>query len=148
MAVYKLFFKKSVQKDFDAIPKKVLKKILNRIKALSKALDPSNPLIHYSFSTPSKGAGNPQDLVIGSYSLQHCPKRVFPQCDHSLFPRDFCYRVDGGFLTNGLPDFFRYGKYFKNAGPSLIACFAALNAAFSPFQLDFVSVFSQVEPQA
>jgi mRNA interferase RelE/StbE len=36
MAVYKLFFKKSVQKDFDTIPKKELKKILNRIKALAE----------------------------------------------------------------------------------------------------------------
>jgi mRNA interferase RelE/StbE len=36
MAAYKLFFKKSVQKDFDAIPKKDLKRILNRIKALAK----------------------------------------------------------------------------------------------------------------
>jgi len=34
MAVYKLFFKKSVQKDFDTIPKKDLKRILNRIKTL------------------------------------------------------------------------------------------------------------------
>ena len=36
MAVYKLFFKKSVQKDFDTIPKKDLKKILNRIETLAK----------------------------------------------------------------------------------------------------------------
>jgi mRNA interferase RelE/StbE len=36
MASYKLFFKKSVQKDFDAIPKKDLKRILNRIEALAK----------------------------------------------------------------------------------------------------------------
>jgi mRNA interferase RelE/StbE len=36
MAVYKLFFKKSVQKDFDAIPKKDLRRILNRIEALAK----------------------------------------------------------------------------------------------------------------
>ncbi len=36
MAVYKLFFKKSVQKDFDAIPKKDLKRILNRIETLAK----------------------------------------------------------------------------------------------------------------
>jgi mRNA interferase RelE/StbE len=35
MAAYKLFFKKSVQKDFDAIPKKDLKRILNRIEALA-----------------------------------------------------------------------------------------------------------------
>ena len=36
MAVYKIFFKKSVQKDFDAIPKKDLKKILNRIETLTE----------------------------------------------------------------------------------------------------------------
>jgi len=36
MAEYKLFFKKSVQKDFDAIPKKDLRRILNRIKALAE----------------------------------------------------------------------------------------------------------------
>ena len=36
MAGYKLFFKKSVQKDFDAIPKKNLKRILNRIKTLAE----------------------------------------------------------------------------------------------------------------
>jgi mRNA interferase RelE/StbE len=36
MAEYKLFFKKSVQKDFDVIPKKDLRRILNRIKALAE----------------------------------------------------------------------------------------------------------------
>ena len=36
MAAYNLFFKKSVQKDFDAIPKKDLTKILNRIEALAE----------------------------------------------------------------------------------------------------------------
>jgi len=36
MAAYKLFFKKSVQKDFDTIPNKDLRKILNRIEALAK----------------------------------------------------------------------------------------------------------------
>ena len=36
MAVYKIFFKKSVQKDFDAIPKKDRKKILNRIETLTE----------------------------------------------------------------------------------------------------------------
>ena len=36
MAVYKLFFKKSVQKDFDSIPKKDLKRILSRIESLSE----------------------------------------------------------------------------------------------------------------
>jgi len=36
MAAYKLFFKKSVQKDFDAIPKKNLKRILTRIRELAK----------------------------------------------------------------------------------------------------------------
>ena len=41
MAEYKLFFKKSVQKDFDTIPKKDLRRILNRIEALIK--DPRPP---------------------------------------------------------------------------------------------------------
>jgi mRNA interferase RelE/StbE len=36
MAAYKLFFKKSVQKDFDSIPKKDLKRILSRIESLSE----------------------------------------------------------------------------------------------------------------
>ena len=36
MAEYKLFFKKSVQKDFDTIPKKDLRRILNRIETLIK----------------------------------------------------------------------------------------------------------------
>jgi mRNA interferase RelE/StbE len=36
MASYKLFFKKSVQKDFDSIPKKDLKRILSRIESLSE----------------------------------------------------------------------------------------------------------------
>jgi mRNA interferase RelE/StbE len=36
MAAYRLFFKKSVQKDFDAIPKKDLKRILNRIRSLAE----------------------------------------------------------------------------------------------------------------
>lgn len=35
MADYKLFFKKSVQKDLENIPKKDLKRILNRINSLS-----------------------------------------------------------------------------------------------------------------
>ena len=35
MAAYKLFFKKSVQKDLDRIPKKDLKRILSRIESLS-----------------------------------------------------------------------------------------------------------------
>jgi mRNA interferase RelE/StbE len=41
MAAYKLFFKKSVQKDFDTIPKKDLRRILSRIEALTK--DPRPP---------------------------------------------------------------------------------------------------------
>ncbi len=41
MAAYKLFFKKSVQKDFNAIPKKDLKRILKRIEKLTK--DPRPP---------------------------------------------------------------------------------------------------------
>jgi mRNA interferase RelE/StbE len=36
MAGYKLFFKESVQKDFQDVPQKDLKRILNRIKALAK----------------------------------------------------------------------------------------------------------------
>ena len=36
MASYKLFFKKSVQKDFDSIPKRDLKRILSRIESLSE----------------------------------------------------------------------------------------------------------------
>jgi len=36
MAAYRLFFKKSVQKDFDVIPKKDLKRILNHIEALAE----------------------------------------------------------------------------------------------------------------
>jgi mRNA interferase RelE/StbE len=38
MAAYSLFFKESVQKDLDGIPKKDLRKILTRIKSL--AADP------------------------------------------------------------------------------------------------------------
>jgi mRNA interferase RelE/StbE len=34
MAAYSIFFKDSVQKDFDGIPQKDLRKILSRIKAL------------------------------------------------------------------------------------------------------------------
>ncbi len=36
MAAYKLFFKNSVQKDFDTIPKKDLRRILNGIEALTE----------------------------------------------------------------------------------------------------------------
>ena len=36
MVAYKLFFKKSVQKDFGSIPKKILKRILSRIESLSE----------------------------------------------------------------------------------------------------------------
>jgi mRNA interferase RelE/StbE len=36
MAAYKVFFKKSVQKDCDPIPKKDLKRILNRIAGLAE----------------------------------------------------------------------------------------------------------------
>jgi mRNA interferase RelE/StbE len=35
MAAYSLFFKESVQKDLDGIPKKDLRKILSRIKSLA-----------------------------------------------------------------------------------------------------------------
>jgi mRNA interferase RelE/StbE len=36
MAVYEIFFKKSVEKDFKAIPKNDLKKIIKRIGALAE----------------------------------------------------------------------------------------------------------------
>ena len=36
MAGYKIFFKKSVEKDFKSIPKKDLKKILDRIEMLAE----------------------------------------------------------------------------------------------------------------
>lgn len=36
MATYRVFFKKSVQKDLSVIPKKDLKRILRRIKALTE----------------------------------------------------------------------------------------------------------------
>jgi mRNA interferase RelE/StbE len=36
MAAYKVFFKKPVQKDFDSIPKKDLRRILNRIAGLAE----------------------------------------------------------------------------------------------------------------
>ena len=41
MAAYSIFFKKSVEKDFNVIPKKDLAKILERIKALTG--DPRHP---------------------------------------------------------------------------------------------------------
>jgi mRNA interferase RelE/StbE len=41
MAAYKVYFKESVEKDFTAIPKKDLIKILRRIKALSENPRPS-----------------------------------------------------------------------------------------------------------
>lgn len=41
MAAYSVFFKESVQKDLDDIPKKDLRKILTRIKSL--AADPRPP---------------------------------------------------------------------------------------------------------
>ena len=41
MAAYKIFFKKSVEKDFKVIPKKDLKKILDRIEALAEDPRPS-----------------------------------------------------------------------------------------------------------
>ena len=41
MAAYKIFFKKSVEKDLHVIPKKDLKKILERIEALAE--DPRPP---------------------------------------------------------------------------------------------------------
>ncbi len=41
MAAYKIFFKKSVHKDFQSIPKKDLKRILSRIAALAEDPRPS-----------------------------------------------------------------------------------------------------------
>jgi mRNA interferase RelE/StbE len=41
MAAYKVFFKRSVEKDFAAIPQKELKRILNRIELLRE--DPRPP---------------------------------------------------------------------------------------------------------
>jgi mRNA interferase RelE/StbE len=41
MAAYKVYFRKSVEKDFSAVPKKDLRKILHRIEALAK--DPRPP---------------------------------------------------------------------------------------------------------
>ena len=41
MAEYKIFFKKSVEKDFKVIPKKDLVKILERIEALAEDPHPS-----------------------------------------------------------------------------------------------------------
>ena len=41
MAVYKILFKKSVQKDFNSIPKKDLNKILDRIELLGEDPRPS-----------------------------------------------------------------------------------------------------------
>ena len=41
MAEYRVYFRESVEKDFSVIPKKDLRKILNRIKALAK--DPRPP---------------------------------------------------------------------------------------------------------
>ena len=41
MAAYKIFFKKSVRKDFQSIPKKDLKRILSRIAALAEDPRPS-----------------------------------------------------------------------------------------------------------
>jgi mRNA interferase RelE/StbE len=41
MVEYKVYFRKSVEKDFSAVPKKDLQKILHRIEALAK--DPRPP---------------------------------------------------------------------------------------------------------
>jgi len=41
MAAYKIFFKKSIEKDFESIPKKDLKRILARIKMLAQDPRPS-----------------------------------------------------------------------------------------------------------
>ena len=41
MAAYNIFFKKSVEKDFKSVPKKDLKRILDRIKMLAENPRPS-----------------------------------------------------------------------------------------------------------
>ena len=41
MAAYKIFFRKSVDKDFSAIPKQDLRKVLRRIEMLSEDPKPS-----------------------------------------------------------------------------------------------------------
>ncbi|MBW1789929.1 MAG: type II toxin-antitoxin system RelE/ParE family toxin [Deltaproteobacteria bacterium] len=41
MAAYKVYFKKSVKKDFKSIPKNDLKRVLNRIKSLIEDPRPS-----------------------------------------------------------------------------------------------------------
>jgi mRNA interferase RelE/StbE len=41
MAAYKIFFRRSVDKDFTAIPKRDLRKVLRRIEMLSKDPRPS-----------------------------------------------------------------------------------------------------------
>jgi mRNA interferase RelE/StbE len=41
MAAYRVFFKKSVWKDFEGIPKRDLRRILNRIKGLAEDPRPS-----------------------------------------------------------------------------------------------------------
>ncbi|MDD5009881.1 MAG: type II toxin-antitoxin system RelE/ParE family toxin [Syntrophorhabdaceae bacterium] len=41
MAVYRIYFRKSVEKDFSAIPKTDLRKILQRIRALAEDPRPS-----------------------------------------------------------------------------------------------------------
>ncbi len=41
MAAYKVFFKRSVEKDFESIPKKDLRKILARIESLTEDPRPS-----------------------------------------------------------------------------------------------------------
>ena len=44
MAAYKVFLKKSVWKDFESIPKKELKRILEKINSLSESPRPSGSL--------------------------------------------------------------------------------------------------------
>jgi mRNA interferase RelE/StbE len=41
MAVYKVFFRRSVEKDFEAIPQKELKRIIHRIEMLREEPRPS-----------------------------------------------------------------------------------------------------------
>ena len=55
MAAYNVFFKKSVEKDFEGIPKKNLTKIINKIGAL--AHDPVRPVVKNSQARRGTGCG-------------------------------------------------------------------------------------------
>ena len=76
MAAYKLFFKKSVHKDFDNIPKKDLKRILSRIETLSE-----NPLLSELISPKitvpiyNRRGANPIFLVVVFRVCGQCSPR-------------------------------------------------------------------------